>query len=131
MPYSPHSETKPSPSAPNTGAIDPLNGTLSPPKTGHFIYKPYRALKPSPTVKDDASTDTQSNYTRSNDLVNASHARAGTRFPVSSFAPPQAILTPWSRRRRLDVLCADKRKGTFLVNPLTVGVLTLTVRKSF
>jgi hypothetical protein len=91
---SPHSETKPSRSAPITGAIDPINGTVSPPKTGHFIDKPYKAVKDSRLMMDNTGIDTKPVATHSENLTirtreglaDASRTREHT-IPSEQFCP--------------------------------------------
>jgi hypothetical protein len=77
MSNSTHSETKPTPSAPITGAIDPINGTLSPPKTGHFIDKPYKAVNDSRLMMHNTGIDAKPVVTHSENLAIRTRTREG------------------------------------------------------
>jgi hypothetical protein len=91
MPNNPRSETKSNASAPKTGAIDPINGTFSPPKTGHFIYKPYKAMKDrrlmiDPTDAHDTH-DTQGKHDKSGERFARDTRTREHTIPSEQFCP--------------------------------------------
>jgi hypothetical protein len=86
MSNSPHSETKPNSSAPNTGAIDPVNGAVSSPKTGHFINKPYKAVKDRRLTMDNTGIDAKPVVTHSENLAIRTRTREHT-IPSEQFCP--------------------------------------------